>query len=109
MTSGFDKDNGEHAVLLHSWIDIKHVFKYVYKGKNNCGMDRMLDILGHEREGRHHSGIDDTKNICKIVMSLLKMDETMFKNYTTCHKVGKKVCPKYARYMEDDMQYLKIM
>jgi len=36
------------------------------------GMPDMLDICGIKLEGRHHSGIDDAKNISSIVISCLK-------------------------------------
>jgi inhibitor of KinA sporulation pathway (predicted exonuclease) len=35
------------------------------------GMEDMLKKLDMELEGRHHSGIDDTKNLARIVMKLL--------------------------------------
>lgn len=35
------------------------------------GMARMLDHLGIKLEGRHHSGIDDCRNIAKIIIKLI--------------------------------------
>ena len=35
-------------------------------------MMAMLKRLGIDHEGRHHSGIDDVKNICKICIELSK-------------------------------------
>ena len=32
----------------------------------------MLKALNVEHEGRHHSGIDDVKNICNICVGLMK-------------------------------------
>ena len=34
------------------------------------GMAMMLKVLKLTLDGRHHSGIDDTRNIAKIVISL---------------------------------------
>lgn len=35
-------------------------------------MDDTLNLLNLQLEGRHHSGIDDTKNITRIILELLK-------------------------------------
>lgn len=54
------------------WINVKKVF-YDYQGfKEPLGMTTMLDKLGLKLEGRHHSGIDDARNITKIVDTLIK-------------------------------------
>ncbi len=37
------------------------------------GMDQMLDELGLELVGHHHSGIDDSRNIAKICHELMKL------------------------------------
>ncbi len=52
-------------------IDVKTEFEYFYKTKAG-GMTGMLDKLGMKLEGRHHSGIDDTRNIAKIILHLIK-------------------------------------
>jgi inhibitor of KinA sporulation pathway (predicted exonuclease) len=36
------------------------------------GMTDMLDMCGLKLEGRHHSGIDDAKNIAAIVLTCLQ-------------------------------------
>ena len=36
------------------------------------GMPDMLTLCDLELEGRHHSGIDDAKNIARVAISLLK-------------------------------------
>jgi len=35
-------------------------------------MTDMLEILGLELVGRHHSGIDDSINISRVVLQLVK-------------------------------------
>ena len=35
-------------------------------------MKEMLDYLGLELDGRHHSGIDDSLNIAKIALKLMQ-------------------------------------
>lgn len=39
-------------------------------------MTDMLDKLGLELEGRHHSGIDDAKNLTRVVQALLEQGYT---------------------------------
>jgi len=36
----------------------------------------MLELLNLPLEGRHHSGIDDTKNLTRVVQTLLEQDYT---------------------------------
>ena len=36
------------------------------------GMTQMLDVCGLQLEGRHHSGIDDAKNIARVAIKLLE-------------------------------------
>lgn len=52
-----------------SWINIKRPFLEVTRQKGT-GMMGMLKILNITHTGRHHSGIDDTNNIAKIVREL---------------------------------------
>ena len=77
---------------LQRWINIKKAFpKHLLSPNDNekptdfskfgalkdlrakvRGMPDMLDLCGLELEGRHHSGIDDAKNIARVAISLLK-------------------------------------
>eukprot|EP01084_Bolivina_argentea_P093248 167744_1 len=66
--------------LFHSWINIKDIYEQKYN-KRAGGMMRCLKNLGIKHVGRHHSGIDDVKNICKIVQRLLQMGAKF--DYTT--------------------------
>lgn len=56
---------------FNNWINIKQSFSsvtHIYPK----GMISMLDHLQLRHEGRHHSGIDDTKNIAAILKGLLE-------------------------------------
>eukprot|EP01090_Pellita_catalonica_P021082 TRINITY_DN7800_c0_g1_i1.p1 TRINITY_DN7800_c0_g1~~TRINITY_DN7800_c0_g1_i1.p1 ORF type:complete len:208 (-),score=26.70 TRINITY_DN7800_c0_g1_i1:9-632(-) len=53
-------------VYFKEWINIKKCFDQFYK-KRARGMAGMLKDLGIPLTGRHHSGIDDCRNILKIV------------------------------------------
>ncbi len=55
------------------WINIKQLFLYYYKlTEPNTSMMEMLNHLNIEHEGHHHSGIDDCRNITKIVIQMIK-------------------------------------
>uniref|UniRef100_A0A7S3D2N4 Exonuclease domain-containing protein n=1 Tax=Palpitomonas bilix TaxID=652834 RepID=A0A7S3D2N4_9EUKA len=53
------------------WINVKKVFSEV-KGYRCPGMARMLEELNIELKGRHHSGIDDSRNIADMVRYLIR-------------------------------------
>lgn len=36
------------------------------------GMPHMLNLCGLELEGKHHSGIDDSKNIARVVLKCIE-------------------------------------
>lgn len=53
-----------------SYINIKDDFKQFYKHKSGS-LPEMLQYLGLSLDGRHHSGIDDTRNTAKIVIKMI--------------------------------------
>jgi len=53
------------------FINIKDEFNYYYN-KNAKGMIDMLKYLNIKLTGNHHSGIDDTRNITKILLHMIK-------------------------------------
>ena len=57
---------------LKKWINIKFCFNQYAKNDIKQGMVGMLNYLGLQLEGRHHSGIDDCHNISRIAIYLLK-------------------------------------
>lgn len=54
-----------------TYINVKDEFNYFYKQKAK-GMVGMLQYLKLKLDGRHHSGIDDTRNIAKIMIKMIK-------------------------------------
>lgn len=54
-----------------TFVNIKEEFKKFYNTHAGSMVD-MLNTLNIELEGRHHSGIDDTKNITKILIRMIK-------------------------------------
>lgn len=53
------------------YINVKEEFKFFYKMKCS-GMSDMLSKLNIKLEGRHHSGIDDSRNIAKIMIKMIQ-------------------------------------
>ena len=64
----------EYHDYLKRWINIKAYFQLV-TGKKGSGMDSMLTDLGLTLDGRHHSGIDDSRNIAKILVELMRRED----------------------------------
>ena len=62
-----------------SYINVKTEFNYFYQHKSGS-MSNMLKFLGIKLEGRIHSGIDDTKNIAKIMLKMIDDGHT-YKNF----------------------------
>ena len=57
--------------FMTSWCNLKKVFKDSYNTRCR-GMKWMLDYFGLELRGRHHSGIDDVRNIVRMVQIILR-------------------------------------
>eukprot|EP00483_Globobulimina_turgida_P012960 UN12984 len=70
------------AMLFAAWINAKEIFQRMMATQRKCGMMGMLEALNIKHTGKHHSGIDDVKNICKIVVALLKRNKNIFFDYT---------------------------
>lgn len=63
-------------ILNNDYINIKKLFAnhYKIKSKKVRGMKKMLNILGIKLVGKHHSGYDDTFNICQIAVRMMNDD-----------------------------------
>ena len=65
----------DYPDYLRRWINIKDEFERITgKSRKRNGMAGMLKELDLKLEGRHHSGIDDSKNIAKILATLASKD-----------------------------------
>lgn len=65
---------GDRApACLREWINVKAVADAVRgpRLRSTRSMPDMLDSLGLELVGRHHSGIDDARNIARILVALI--------------------------------------
>ena len=71
--------NMKIPAYFKKWVNIKIPFREYQKdvlwGKSGgMGMKYMLDKLGLALIGRHHSGLDDARNIAAITVKLLEND-----------------------------------
>jgi ERI1 exoribonuclease 2 len=53
------------------WCNLKLPFAAAFRRSKGAGMTSMLRTIGLELEGRHHRGIDDSRNIARIVVAML--------------------------------------
>lgn len=53
------------------WIDVRKLFSSFYQTSSG-NLSNMLTLLGMSFEGREHSGLDDSRNITKIMRQLIK-------------------------------------
>eukprot|EP01130_Rhizamoeba_saxonica_P005380 TRINITY_DN2153_c0_g1_i10.p1 TRINITY_DN2153_c0_g1~~TRINITY_DN2153_c0_g1_i10.p1 ORF type:complete len:316 (+),score=48.35 TRINITY_DN2153_c0_g1_i10:174-1121(+) len=71
--------------IFKSWINIKRCFSEYYQTKM-VGMANMLDQLNIKLMGRHHSGIDDCRNISKIAAHMIE-NKYIFYHTTPTHYI----------------------
>ena len=57
--------------ICKKWCNVKDVYRKLYNVRAGTMID-MLNNMDIKLDGRHHSGIDDTMNISKICLKLLK-------------------------------------
>ena len=57
---------------LKKFINIKDIWMHTFLKTKSPGMAGMLTSLNLKLEGKHHSGIDDSKNIAKMAWSLIE-------------------------------------
>lgn len=63
--------NIEIPYYFHRWVNVRKHFVNFYK-LHQVNLELMLDHLGLKFLGRPHSGIDDSRNIARILIELKK-------------------------------------
>ena len=61
---------------LKRWINLKTYFQSTV-GQKGHSMKMMLSYLKLTLDGKHHSGIDDSKNIAKILRELSSRNDRL--------------------------------
>lgn len=59
----------EYPRWARKWIDIRKMFSN-HLGVKRCGIQKMLAYFNYEFEGQQHCGLDDAKNIARILLRL---------------------------------------
>jgi inhibitor of KinA sporulation pathway (predicted exonuclease) len=73
------------------WINIRKLFANWF-GVRRCNILKMLEYFGLEFEGKQHCGLDDAKNIARILVKLvengcpIKINEKIKEPYTEIEK-----------------------
>jgi 3'-5' exoribonuclease 1 len=52
------------------WVNVRKQFQYIFQLPRWIGVEESLEKLGLSFEGRPHSGIDDARNIARIVKAI---------------------------------------
>lgn len=60
-------------------MNISAVFSIFSGSYRKNGMKRQLDTLGLKLEGKHHSGVDDAKNIARVTLELVQRIQPLFR------------------------------
>ncbi|CAF1549362.1 unnamed protein product, partial [Adineta steineri] len=74
--SGFDR-----PTFINNFINLKDLYMEYYPSSRIRGMKDMLKKSNLILEGKHHSGIDDTKNITKIAQWLIQNNKILKLTY----------------------------
>jgi len=53
------------------YINIKPAFSDVFSGRG-VSMERAMEMMEIQQEGRHHRGIDDARNVAKLWQAILR-------------------------------------
>jgi len=61
------------------WVNIRKVFCNAYRVQR-AGISTMLEVLGLAFEGHPHSGIDDARNIARILAQLISDGCNIYEN-----------------------------
>lgn len=70
----FKQDSRFHNVdlpIVYPYVNLKSVFNKVQGLPKRCSMDQALQLAGLPLEGTHHRGIDDARNIAKLLPYIL--------------------------------------
>lgn len=58
-----------YPAWAQGWIDVRKMFSNWF-GMRRCGIVKMLDCIGLTFEGNQHCGLDDSRNIARIMLQI---------------------------------------
>lgn len=65
------RDGVPFPELLFTYVDVKLTFSKFFRTKSKLRLPIMLRELGMKMEGQLHSGIDDTRNIARLMNAMM--------------------------------------
>uniref|UniRef100_A0A7E4W8H2 Exonuclease domain-containing protein n=1 Tax=Panagrellus redivivus TaxID=6233 RepID=A0A7E4W8H2_PANRE len=65
------------------YVDVKTAFQHSGYSKSTVKLKRMLKVMDMKFDGRAHCGLDDTRNIAKVVLRLLQEGHTIDYTHNT--------------------------
>ena len=71
----FQQDSNFHRVpfpIAYPHVNLKQLFSEKQGLRKRYGMAKALQMVGLPLEGTHHRGIDDTRNIAKLLPYILE-------------------------------------
>lgn len=83
LLGGLTASHANIPSYFTKWVNLKHIFQRHMtqgKGRGPKGMSEMLAMVGKQVVGRHHSGIDDCRNIAAALIGC--MDTGVQVDYT---------------------------
>ncbi|KAJ3041086.1 3'-5' exoribonuclease 1 [Rhizophlyctis rosea] len=96
---------------LQRFIDLRKLYTEHYK-RDRANLSGMLHGLGMKFEGREHSGLDDARNVARIVIKMME-DGCVMKENTELklskRKVGRKGKIHYTKGSNDNAQWTQGM
>ena len=71
--------------LFKRWCNLKVIFQR-QEGQKATGMMGMLRHAGLEHQGVHHRGIDDVRNLCRLVLWMLAQGTAVVATWTAAER-----------------------
>lgn len=70
--------NIEVPERFNFWINVKMLFRRLMEGEDLYPeLPRMLEVLGLQLQGKHHCGLDDCRNIARVVRAMLPLGDVL--------------------------------
>jgi 3'-5' exoribonuclease 1 len=66
------RDKVTASTLFHAWVDIRTTYYKWKRLDRPLKLEKMLEAMKLEFEGRQHSGLDDATNIARLAIEMLK-------------------------------------
>ena len=89
------RDGFAYPSLFHRYLDVKQTFRDEYGNGKFMKIKDMLIHFGLQFRGQQHSGIDDTKNLARIVSKMIRAGTVFDTVYNVTHTSARARVPQY--------------